>query len=501
MSKSLLRSALTITVLGVLTRGLSFLFRIYLSRKIGAESLGIYQIALSVFFLFATLSAGLPLTLSRKTAEMHAIGKFKGEKNLISATLILGVALSGAVVCIFYLLSSHLSFLFSDKRCAPLFLILLPSCISTSIYGIIRGWFWGRKKYTVFALTEFFECIVRILLGVVLISGIIDGINGATGTAISFTLSDYICTALIVALFFIYGGRLNKPHGFKVITKTALPLTAVRLYNSLINSLVAIIVPAMLMATGLTSSEAMIDYGRIMGMALPIITSPSMLTGALNTVLVPEIASLKARGNRENLINKVKASLTISVFCALAFFVVFIPLGEKIGILFYNDSIAGKYVSSSSIIMVSMALNGVTSTIMDSLGLEVKTMKNYVIGSIFLLITLVGLSFFIGAYAIIVAFGVSYTVTTLLNLVAIKKLLDFSYKDFASSLVIQLLVAVISVFGVSFIKNLTVGLPVFISILVPSTFGIAFFMIANLALGQIDVSGFVSKKRANSYQR
>ena len=95
----------------------------------------------------------------------------------------------------------------------------------------------------------------------------------------------------------------------------------------------------------------------------------------------------------------------------------------------------------------------------------------------------------------------SYTVTTLLNLVAIKKLLDFSYKDFASSLVIQLLVAVISVFGVSFIKNLTVGLPVFISILVPSTFGIAFFMIANLALGQIDVSGFVSKKRANSYQR
>lgn len=496
MSKSLLRSALTVTVLGVLTRVLSFLFRIYLSREIGAESLGIYQIALSVFFLFATLSAGLPLTLSRKTAEMHALGKYKGEKNLISATLILGVAISGVVVCCFYLFSSNLSFLFSDERCLPLFLILLPSCISTSVYGIVRGWFWGRKKYTVFALTEFFECIVRILLGVVLISGIVDGINGATGTALSFTLSDYLCTALIVALFFIYGGRFKKPQGFKSITKTAIPLTAVRLYNSLINSLVAIIVPAMLIATGATSGEAMSDYGRIMGMALPIITSPSMVTGALNTVLVPEIASLKARGDRDNLVKKVKGSLTIAVFCALAFFVVFLPLGEKIGILFYDDSVAGTYVSYSAVIMVSMVLNGVTSTIMDSLGLEIKTMKNYVVGSVFLLVTLVGLSFFIGAYAIIVAFGVSYTITTLLNLVAIKKLLDIGYKDFASSLAVQFLIALVAVFGVTFVKNLTIGLPILVSIVIPASFGVAFFVVSNLALGQIDVSGFVTKKKA-----
>lgn len=496
MSKSLLHSALTVTVIGVLTRALSFLFRIYLSREIGAESLGIYQISLSVFFLFATLSAGLPLTLSRKTAEMHALGKYKGEKNLISATLILGVAISGAVVCIFYLFSSSLPFLFSDERCMPLFLILLPSCISTSIYGIVRGWFWGRKKYTVFALTEFFECIVRILLGVVLISGIVDGISGATGTALSFTLSDYLCTLLIVVLFFVYGGRLDKPQGFKKVTKTALPLTAVRLYNSLINSLVAIIVPAMLIATGATGSEAMSDYGRVMGMALPIITSPSMLTGALNTVLVPEIAALKARGDRENLIKRVKGSLTIAVFCALCFFVIFIPLGEKIGVLFYDDRAAGRYVSYSAVIMVSMVLNGVTSTIMDSLGLEVKTMKNYVIGSIFLIISLVGLTTFIGAYAIIVAFGISYTVTTILNLVAIRQLLNIGYKDFTSSLSIQLLIALVTVFGVTFVKNLTSTLPILVSIAIPSIFGIAFFVISNIALGEIDVSGFITKKKA-----
>lgn len=495
MSRSLLRSALTVTTLGVLTRGLSFLFRIYLSRKIGAESLGIYQISLSVFFLFATLSSGLPLTLSRKTAEMHAIGKNSGEKSLISATLLIGLIVSGGVVVIFYLLSQNLTFLFSDTRCIPLFLILLPSCISTAIYGIVRGWFWGRKRYEVFALTEFFECVVRILLGVLFISGIINGIDGATGTALSFTLSDYLCTIAIIGLFFIFGGRLNKPYGYKKIVKTALPLTAVRLYNSLINSLVAIIVPAMLISSGATQSEAMIDYGRVMGMALPLILSPSMLTGALNTVLVPEIASLKARGDNENLARKTLGSLGIAVFCALAFLSIFIPLGEKIGILFYEDKIAGSYVSNSAIIMVSIVLNGVTSTIMDSLGLEVKTMKNFIIGSLFLVISLLALPKFVGVYSIVIGFGLSYSVTTILNLVEIKKCLNLSFKSFISSLFVQSLVASLTVFGVTFIKNLTNSLPLVLSITIPSIFGLLFFTISNVALGQIDVSGFLAKKK------
>ena len=495
MTKNLLRSALTVTALGVVTRGLSFLFRIYLSRKIGAENLGVYQIALSVFFLFATLSSGLPLTLSRKTAELNALNRSNEYKSYMSATLILGLAISTTITFVLYVCAPNLDFLFSDSRCKGLFLFLIPSCISTSIYGIVRGWFWGKRKYEVFAFTEFFECVVRILLGVLFVSGIIDGLDGASGTAISFTISDYLCTTLIVLLFFIFKGRLTKPRGYQSIIKTALPLTAVRLYNSLINSLVAIIVPTILISIGLTQSDAMSEYGRMMGMALPLVLTPTMLTGALNTVLVPEIATLNAKGDKQNLVKKIKGSLSLSTFCALIFTIVFIPLGEQIGLFFYNDATSGSYVSVASSIIVNVVLSGVSSTIMDSLGLEVKTMKNFIISSIFLVISLVVFCRFIGVYAIIVSYGISYGITTLLNLRVIKKALDINYKGFLKSSVVLSIISGVATFGVGFVARLTDYLPLVLNIAIPSLFGVAFFVIASMALGEIDLSGFISKNK------
>ena len=67
--KSIFKSVAIITFFSVLTRFLGFLFRIYLSRTIGAEELGKYQVALSVFLVFLTIvSSGFTFVISRMTA-------------------------------------------------------------------------------------------------------------------------------------------------------------------------------------------------------------------------------------------------------------------------------------------------------------------------------------------------------------------------------------------------------------------------------------------------
>ena len=53
--KSILKSVALISVFSVLTRLLGFLLRIFLSRTIGAEALGLYQVALSVFMVLLTV--------------------------------------------------------------------------------------------------------------------------------------------------------------------------------------------------------------------------------------------------------------------------------------------------------------------------------------------------------------------------------------------------------------------------------------------------------------
>ena len=68
--KSLFKTVALITMFSVITRIIGFLFRIYLSREVGAEALGMYQVAFSIFMVLLTIIAsGLPLIMSRMTSS------------------------------------------------------------------------------------------------------------------------------------------------------------------------------------------------------------------------------------------------------------------------------------------------------------------------------------------------------------------------------------------------------------------------------------------------
>ena len=75
-----------ITVFNALDRALGFLFRIYLSREMGAESMGVYQVASSVFMALLTfITSGIPLVVSKSTAkaERTKTAESKPERNLV----------------------------------------------------------------------------------------------------------------------------------------------------------------------------------------------------------------------------------------------------------------------------------------------------------------------------------------------------------------------------------------------------------------------------------
>ena len=136
----------TVTVFSVFTRGLSFIFKIYLSRALGAETVGLYQICISMFYLFACLSSsGIPLVLSRKTAEQRALNN-DDNHSLFSSALILGICISVVTVVILTVSKPYLPRLLSDPKIVPMFIIMAPAIISTTIYNIIRGWFWEEKN-------------------------------------------------------------------------------------------------------------------------------------------------------------------------------------------------------------------------------------------------------------------------------------------------------------------------------------------------------------------
>ena len=101
--KSITKAVFILTLFSVISRILGFVFRIYLSHSIGEEGIAIYQISMSLFFVFLTfVSSGIPSILSRQIARYNAKKEYHKIHNIISSSLFI-VALIDACVILFLL--------------------------------------------------------------------------------------------------------------------------------------------------------------------------------------------------------------------------------------------------------------------------------------------------------------------------------------------------------------------------------------------------------------
>ena len=141
--KSLFKAVALITVFSVLTRALGFFFRIYLSRVLDAEALGLYQVSMSVFGVLLTIvSSGLPLVISKLSAGLNAKNNRKEEHSMVTTALIIGI-ISSILLCAIVLIFNKLfSLLFTDDRCMIILIIMLPAVVFSSIYSTFRGSLW-----------------------------------------------------------------------------------------------------------------------------------------------------------------------------------------------------------------------------------------------------------------------------------------------------------------------------------------------------------------------
>lgn len=424
MKQNIYRSAAIVTVFSTIEKTLSFFYRVILSRIIGAEGLGIYQICLSVFAVFLTAaSSGIPVTVSRLMAKSGATGDIRGKNSAVTAGILGTLIFTVPIAVILFFGRNLLGFLFSDDRCKDIFLILLPGLILTSIYAVIRGSFWGNKQFLPYSVIELLEDAVMVILGCVLVFGITDPVLGAKRAIIAVLIS-YVFS-FIVSLFWYFkkGGRLANPKKqLKPLFSASMPITAMRTSTSLLNSAVAVLLPLLLMKTyGLSNSEAISLYGVAIGMSVPLLFIPSSLIGSISVVVAPELSE-NYYSKKTSLVKfDVEKSIKAAVFIATLLIPVLFVLGDEIGEFLYSNAMSGEIVQRCAFILLPMCLSMITTTVLNSMNCEKRTLIYYFFGAAAMLISIVSLTAFIGVYSYLIGLALNFIITAVLNLNLLRK--------------------------------------------------------------------------------
>lgn len=497
------RAVAAVTFLSVIERFLGFLYRIVLSRTLGAEGMGIYQIALSVFAVLITItSSGVPITVSRLMSKYRAKNDFHREKSVIAAGIAVSLLFSLPVVILLFVLGDKLDFLFSDVRCRTLFFIMLPGLIFTSVYAVFRGSFWGKKDFMPYSIIELLEEVCMVIVGTASMFFMTSVFNGAVRAAFAVLVSYLFSFTLSSIVFFKRGGRLRNPKGeFRPLLSSALPITGMRTVSSIMNSLIAIVLPLKLVASGLTNTEAISQFGSASGMAIPILFMPSTLIGSLALVLVPELAETYYKGDHAALKRTIEKALKFSVFVSAIIIPVFLAMGKDIGVIVYGSEEAGIFISRSAIMMLPMSISMITTSMLNSMGLEKKTLFTYLLGAASMMLSILFLTKYIGINSLLLGHLLSFCISAAGNLILLNKKSIEKPKYLKFIMLSTLFIIPSSALGYFLNNLLSEFMHVFFSCMIASVvtvaFNLLFYLLFNVASFDL-IKGKLGKKRANA---
>lgn len=449
MKRNIYQTATLVTVLSVMERTLGFLYRIVLSRLIGAEGLGIYQVALSVFSVFVTIgSGGIPVTVSRLISKSKAEENGKSENTIATSGVFFCLCLTLPVCLGFFLFKNAFDFLFSDPRSEYVFGILLLGLCCTCLYAVLRGRFWGNKKFLLTSTVEILEEGVMVIVGILLLRGACSPFDGAKKAAVAVVISYLVSFSVTLVFYFLHKGRFCSPFGkLKPLISSALPITAVRTGGTLISSAVAVLLPAMLIKNGYSSADALAVFGVVSGMVMPVLSTPSTLIGSISLVLVPELAEDYYKKDEKRLTHNVERGIFLSLLIACALTPFFSALGGDLGKALFSNALAGEMIERFCFMLIPMSISIITTGILNSLNFEKQTLAHYFIGAATMLFCVLFLPHKLGANAYPTGLTTSFILTALLNLNLLRKTIRFSAAFIKKCLFVFALVLPLSLVG------------------------------------------------------
>ena len=407
-NNDIIRGTITLVIAGLLTRFLGFYYRIFLSAKIGAEGIGLYQMIFPLFGLCMSISvSGVHTSVSKYVSAKENCSL----KTLVSG-LIISVPLSLFCTSIMFFGSDIIATYFlNEPRCGILLKYASVSIPMAVIHSCISGYFLGKKNALIPGITQFMEQLSRVACIWIIFYLAKDRLSGDIVSLAIIATIGLIVGEVVSMIISLIATVYDKPTGIKLsppslcsvkestmpIFRMAFPLTMTNVLLSIVHSIEATAIPFFLNKYGLSYSDAISIYGILTAMSMPFILFPTTISGAVSKMLLPTIALAQSKNDTARIsslsMRTLKYSISFGLFCT-AFFIL---TGTSIGQTLFHNETAGNFITILAWLCPLMFVSGTFASILHGLGLTKTTFFQDIAGAT---VKLAFIIFFIPIYGI-----------------------------------------------------------------------------------------------------
>lgn len=456
-------NGLLLSCVALVMRAVSVSFNVYVSSKIGSESMGLLTLTGGIYgfaITFATsgistavvnrVSACLPY----ENSDYFDKGSNECVKRIMKNALYYCLAFSITASVVLFMSSENIGrYLLGDIRTVPSLRLMSFSLVPISISSMLNGYFCAVRRVYKNVIVQFCEQGAKIFVVTFLLLTIAPyGIEYACIAVVAGgALSEGVCVIISAILYFfdrrIHYRKIDKnvagvskkgcffvEKGVKVrikdeetkIIPIALPLGISAYVRSALITIEHLCIPWGLKKSGLNSSMALSSYGVLQGMVIPILLFPSCVLGSFSSLLVPELSSSLAQGDNARIKRIVSRVFSTSLIFAMGVSGIFIAYSYEIGAFLYGNKEAGEYIKLLAPLIPLMYLDNSVDSMLKGLGKHVYSMRVNIIDSlisVILIVTLLplyGIKGYVAVIFITELINTSFSILKLINITEIK---------------------------------------------------------------------------------
>lgn len=425
--KSVVESAIILTVAGIITRVLGFVYRIYLSNIIGAEGMGLYQLIMPVYSLAWSIAcSGFTTTISKLTAEEKAKGEHGNIYRILKLCVLISTSIAVVLSYILYFFASFIAVtFFKDDRVVLALRVLSLSFPFMAAGSCMRGYFFGMRESVVPAVNQVLEQIVRMSVIFFLASYFIPyGLTYACTVCVIGIVAEEAFSLLYI--FIAYRNNKTKNKFTKkpslslrktllTVFAMALPLAGNRISGSLLATLENVMMPQRLAMFTSSKTNAMVAFGQLSGMAMPLVYFPSAFLTSLSVSLIPVISEAAITKNYKKINRAVSKTILFSSVIGIGAASLFVVFADELGLVIYNQDI-GSYLTILGLMCPFLYIQMAISGILNGLGHQVFVFRNSLLSSVITILFIYFLVPIKGVNGFLAGWFISLIITCILDL-------------------------------------------------------------------------------------